>query len=156
MLSPVIDALSYLHAEGFAHRRLKPTNILVVGDNLKLSVDSIRAIGEPEKFPPALTVYDAPERANGTASPASDIWSLGVTLVEALTQRTPDWNRSATTGPAIPESVPQPYFGIARRCLQLDPSLRCTPSDIEALIGLAQAHPQLAAADRRRRVNGQV
>lgn len=91
-----------------------------------------------------MTVYDAPERANGTAFPASDIWSLGVTLVEALTQRTPDWNRSGTTGPAIPESVPQPYFGIARRCLQLDPSLRCTPSDIEALIGLAQAHPQLA------------
>jgi TonB family protein len=140
MLGPVIDVLSYLHAEGFVHRRLKPTNIMVVGDNLKLSVDGIGAVGDTQKYPPALTVYDAPERANGTASPASDIWSLGVTLVEALTQHAPDWNRSATTGPAIPESVPQPYFGIARRCLQLDSSMRCTPGDIKALIGLAQAH----------------
>ena len=144
MLGPVIDALSYLHSEGFVHRRLKPTNILVVGDNLKLSVDSVRAIGEPEKYPPALSAYDAPERASGTVSPASDIWSLGVTLVEALTQRAPDWDRSATTGPAIPESIPQPYFGIARRCLQLAPSLRCSLNDINALIGLAHAQPQPA------------
>jgi TonB family protein len=145
MLGPVLGALSYLHGEGFVHGRVKPSNILVVGDNLKLSSDGIHAIGEPEKYPPALNVYDAPERATGTVSPASDIWSLGVTLVEALTQRAPDWNRSETTAPAIPESLPQPYFGIARRCLQLDPSLRCTSNDVKALIGLAQAQPQPAA-----------
>ena len=144
MLGPVLDVLSYLHAEGFVHGRLKPTNLLVVGDDLKLSSDGIHAVGESEKNPAVLSVYEAPERSTGSISPASDIWSLGATLVEALTQRALDWNRSATTAPAIPESLPQPYFGIARRCLQLDPSLRCTSNDIKALIGLAQAQPQPA------------
>src|ERR1700691_4894760 len=39
MLGPVLDALAYLHGRGFAHGRLKPSNILVVADSLKLSAD---------------------------------------------------------------------------------------------------------------------
>src|SRR5713226_9453226 len=37
MLQPVLDALSYLHEKGFVHGHLKPSNIMVVDDQLKLS-----------------------------------------------------------------------------------------------------------------------
>src|SRR6266566_464270 len=36
MLPPLLDALSYLHSKGFVHGRIKPSNVLAVGDQLKL------------------------------------------------------------------------------------------------------------------------
>src|SRR4029077_4537156 len=75
------------------------------------------------------SVYDAPEIANGKISPASDSWSLGVTLMEALTQRIP-----AVDGMAEPvlETVPAPLMGIAHCCLRRDPQRRCSAADIAA------------------------
>ena len=45
MLDPVLDALSYLHSKGFVHGHLKPSNILVVEDQVKLSSDSLHGAG---------------------------------------------------------------------------------------------------------------
>ena len=45
MLDPVIEALGYLHEKGFVHGHVKPSNILVVDDVLKLSGDSVAAGG---------------------------------------------------------------------------------------------------------------
>ena len=41
MLFPVLGALQYLKAQGFAHGRLKPANIMAFGDELKISSDSL-------------------------------------------------------------------------------------------------------------------
>jgi len=41
MVFPVLGALHYLHANGFAHGRLKPSNIMAFGEQLKISSDSI-------------------------------------------------------------------------------------------------------------------
>ncbi len=59
-------------------------------------------------------------------------WSLGVTLVEALTQHPPVWDRSTHRDPAVPESIPQPFADIAQACLRYDPVRRCTIADIKA------------------------
>ena len=93
MLAPVLDALSYLHGKGFVHGHLKPSNIMAVDEQVKLSGDSLQVTGEPGKRSMTLTVYDAPEVATETISPAGDVWSLGVLLVEALTQNPPVWDR---------------------------------------------------------------
>ncbi len=37
MLGTVLNALGYMHAHGYVHGRIKPSNLLVVGDRLKLS-----------------------------------------------------------------------------------------------------------------------
>ena len=71
------------------HGNIKPANILAVGDELKLSSDGIRAMGESEESSVDGTAYDAPGNATGAISPSSDIWSLGMMLVEALTNRLP-------------------------------------------------------------------
>src|SRR3984957_13380881 len=39
LLPPLLDALSYLHDQGWVHSRIKPSNVLAVGDVPKLSSD---------------------------------------------------------------------------------------------------------------------
>ena len=137
MLDPVLDALGYLHAKGFVHGGLKPSNILVVSDQVKLSCEEIQTTGKLGNPSRALDVHDAPECTAGAISPASDLWSLGVTLVEALTQHAPAWDRAAQKDPVVPGSVPQPFARIARESLHLDPALRCTLDDVKAHLGIS-------------------
>ena len=129
MLAPVLDALSYLHGKGFVHGHLKPSNILVVDNQVKLSSDSLHAAGRLDRPMPE-DIYAAPETVAGIISTASDVWSLGVTLVEALTQHPPVWDKSKQKEPLVPASIPQPFAEIVRECLRPDPARRCTLSYI--------------------------
>jgi TonB family protein len=138
MLAPVIDALSYLHGNGLVHGHLKPSNILVVDDRLKISGDSLQVASETGKPAAALTIYDAPERAKGIISPDGDLWSLGVTLVESLTQHPPAWDTSIDEDPVVPESIPQPLAGIARGCLRADPMGRCNLDNVKTWLEAEQ------------------
>jgi TonB family protein len=135
MLDPVIDVLSYLHGKGYVHGRLKPSNIMVVDNQLKLSCDSIQSAGRLRNRVQPLSIYDAPEGGRRAIAPAADIWSLGVTLVEALTQHPPVWDRSADSEPVVPESIPQPFAAIAQECLRRELARRCTLSDVKARLG---------------------
>ena len=149
MLDPVLDALSYLHRKGFLHGRLKPSNILAVDDQLKLSCDSVHHAGEPARRLPPQGMYDAPECAAGTVSPAADIWSLGVTLVESLTQHPPLWDRSKQQEPVVPESIPQPIAGIVRASLRPDPRRRCSLRGVQVRLKVGLPLSALASGIRR-------
>jgi serine/threonine-protein kinase len=135
LLPALLDALSYLHGKGFVHGRVKPSNVHAMGDQLKLSADQIVSVAGAH---PARRrdVYDAPETAAGIVSPAGDVWSIGVTLVAALTQNVSFLGEAdgATLhrDPDSPESIPQPFRGIARECLHLDPKRRCSIAEIQA------------------------
>src|SRR5207244_4745759 len=69
--------------------------------------------------------YDPPEVRDGGFSAAGDIWSLGMTLVEALTQRLPI-PAGVQQRPVLPEILPDAYLDIAGTCLQPDPQWRAT------------------------------
>jgi TonB family protein len=139
MLPPVLDALAYLHGERLVHGGLEPANILVVADQLKLSPYAIQPAGPSIAAEPGPGLYDAPETELGPLTPAADIWSLGITIVEALTQHRPSWVRDSGRDPLVPAALPQPFGQIARRCLQLDPAQRCTLAEIRALLSGAAA-----------------
>lgn len=141
MLAPVLEALSYLHEKGFVHGHVKPSNIMAVDNQVKLSADNLRVTGKVGKHFPPLTVYDAPERATETISPAMDVWSLGVLMVEVLTQQPPVWDRSTNREPVVPESIPQPFADIAQECLRLGRARRRTISDIKNRLGGARPLP---------------
>jgi TonB family protein len=130
MLPPLLDALSYLHGKGFVHGRVKPSNILALGEQLKLSPDHISSLTQPESTGKRRDVYDAPETAAGLISPESDLWSVGVTLLAALTQNVEFAEDGSQGKPALPENIAEPFRGIARECLQLDPKRRCTIAEI--------------------------
>ncbi len=100
----LLGGLKAAHAAGVTHRDVKPANIMLTEDDRTVltdfgiaNVDGGTAltqtgvyIGSPE--------YMAPERFEGErALPASDLWSLGVTLYSLLEGRSP-FKRDTITG----------------------------------------------------------
>jgi TonB family protein len=115
ILEPALEVLSYLHQEGFVHGHLKPSNIMAAGDQVKISSDSIRRTGD----------------GNGTY--ADDVWALGATMVEALTQRSPALGETGEV--VLPAALEDPFLDIALHTLRRNPADRWTISDICARLG---------------------
>jgi eukaryotic-like serine/threonine-protein kinase len=132
LLGPVVDALAYVHANGFVHCRLKPSNIMADDDLLKISSDGLCRIGESSGSPGKPGAYDPPEAAGGRISPAGDVWSLGMTLTEALTQRLPVWERTNQAEPSLPSNLQPEILDLVRHCLRRDPQMRWTVANIAA------------------------
>jgi TonB family protein len=138
MLDSVLDVLSYLHGKGFVHGHIKPANIMANGDLLKVSSDGLRRAGESVDGRGMPSAYDAPENV-GEAIPvaeamssAGDVWSLGMTLVETLTQNLPVVRAAEQPVPLLPQALPQPFLEIARHCLVRRPQGRWTVDQIAA------------------------
>ena len=131
MLLPTLDALAFLHRQNLVQGQLKPANFLVVNDQLKLASDTVRPAGEPRASIAKSSLYDPPEAKNGRISAAGDIWGLGITMVEALTQSLP-WpdERSETT--CLPTTLPATFAGAVQRSLSHNPASRPTASALEA------------------------
>lgn len=130
MLAPILDALAYLHGRGLVHGYLRPGSIMAVEDRLKISTDRICMAGKLTTVPRKGGVYDAPEIAAGVISPAADVWSLGVTLAEALTQHVPV--RSGPENSILTPPVPAPFDELVRHCLENDVRRRWKVADIVA------------------------
>lgn len=152
-LPSVLDALQFVHGKGFVHGHIKPRNILAIGNQVKLSSDTLSRAGEgiDESRGGAVSISDPPEVATTGLSTASDVWRLGVTLVEVLTQRLPIRDRNGRTAPAIPQSIPEPFREIARNCLQPDAGKRWTIGQIrEKLEGQDKSAGSLGASTAKR------
>ncbi len=132
MLEPVLDVLVYLHGKGLIHGHLKPSNILATSDQLKLSSDTLASIAEPRAPIARPSPYNAPEAATSGLSTASDVWSLGMTLVEVLTQRAPVVSPQAKSDAVVPDALPQPFLDIAHHALLHEPKRRWTTAEIAA------------------------
>jgi TonB family protein len=139
MISPVVDALSYLHGEGYIHGHVSPSNILVVENEIKLSSEGLMRAGDAYLEGSPGDPHHGPETAAGPVTAASDVWSLGVTVVEALRQRVP------AMAAEIPSSLPKPFGEIARECLQTEPARRCSLKDIQSML---EGKPRLTVVPR--------
>jgi serine/threonine protein kinase len=126
-----VEALAYSHGEGLVHGHLKPANIMAVGDELKLSVDGISLVGESGVAPGAPGPYDPPEFRDRGCSPVGDVWSFGMTLVEALTQQLPTVG-GPKQEPVLPATLPAEFLPMVRACLRPDPRRRASLYDILA------------------------
>lgn len=132
LLPPVIDALSYLHGRGFVHNRITPSNVLAVGNQLKLSGDNAHSARAANSTRRRVDAYDAPETAAGIVTAEGDIWSLGALLVAGLTQNVALVEDGSASKTGLPQNIPEPFRGIARECLHLDPKRRCSLAQIRA------------------------
>jgi eukaryotic-like serine/threonine-protein kinase len=145
MLRPAAEALAAIHRAGFTHGRIKPSNILAVDNNLKISIDALGKHGDRSRVR-AFSPYDAPELKSAGTSPAGDIWSLGVTLVAVLTQHEPKLNAGTAGTVTVPGAIPQPLREIAQQSLQVDPKQRGTAADI---LSRLRGPAQQAASPRK-------
>ncbi|NUP51612.1 MAG: serine/threonine protein kinase [Catenulispora sp.] len=101
----MLSALGALHEVGIVHRDLKPHNIMLSDDGRILLTDfgiaksqSDTTMTVPGSFMGTMA-YIAPERAEGEpGSPASDYFSLGVTLFEAVEGYSPFERKDSWTG----------------------------------------------------------
>jgi TonB family protein len=142
MLLPVLDALAYLHGKGLVHGHMKPANIMAVDDQLKISSDGLCGVGESGGGLVKPSAYDPPEIASARISPAADIWSLGMTVVEVLTQRLPVWEGREQVEPVLPEALPAPFLEIAHHCIRRDAQRRWTVADIAVRLQPTSPIPQ--------------
>jgi TonB family protein len=126
MLPPVLRGLQFVHGHG----RIQPSNILAIGDQVKLSSDTLSVPGERSRGAQATSAYDPPESATGAISTPTDVWQLGMTLIEVLTQHLPVWDRALSNAPQVPAAVPEPFREIAWQCLQVDAGKRWTVAEI--------------------------
>jgi len=114
MLEALLDAVTYLHGKGFVHGHIKAANIMAHGEELKISSDSLCRADE----------------GPNTSSASDDVWSIGETLVEALTQRPPVLEAAEPVHALVPLTLPEPFNDIARHCLLPDPASRWTVAEI--------------------------
>jgi serine/threonine protein kinase len=114
MMAPVLSALGHVHDKGFVHAGLKPSNVLVVGDQLKLASDTIRPMGE---------VIDS--------TIAGDVLGLGVTVCEALTRRSPSGLRGEGSV-ELPAELPAAFREMVTRCVSRKPQDRPRLSELAA------------------------
>ena len=135
LLLPIVDVLAFLHRKHLVQGHLKPSNILVVGDTLKLSSDTIRGVGQAAGSYRRQSVYDPPEKNSSTPG---DIWALGVTLAEGLTQAHPSGTVEPGEEPVLPPDFPPTFADAVRRCLSYEPTERPSAADLKSWMRVAQ------------------
>lgn len=135
MLLPILDALAVLHGQNLLQGQLKPSNILVVGDQLKLASDTILRVGESAASNGPPSIYDPPETRQGSASTSADIWALGVTLTEALTLRPPQGLSGGRKAAVLPPDFSPAFRKIVARCLNTTPQSRPSVAEFMAWVG---------------------
>ena len=151
----IIEGLACLHSNNIIHRDLKPSNILLFSEGEKLrakitdfgiakrtdaTAASTQLVGTVE--------YMAPEYfTTGIITPASDVWSVGVMLLEALTGTHPSGKTSQGISneqiianilnkdiSTAAQNVTEPLKGVITRCFLRETNLR--PQSANKLKGL--------------------
>jgi serine/threonine-protein kinase len=145
LLAQAADAIGAAHRAGIVHRDLKPANLLVTRDRkvkitdfgIARATEGVGLTGTGQVM--GTPQYLSPEQARGNpATPASDVYSLGVVGFECLTGHRPFEAESPVATalahlndpvPPLPASVPADLAAVIQRALSKDPAQRYADGD---------------------------
>lgn len=117
-------AFMYIHKRGIIHRDMKPENVLVAADGYAKLIDFSLAItkkAKPRKISGTPT-YISPEQINrDKLTPATDMYSFGVTIYEIITGGPPF--TGATTTEILDQHLKKLPLHISKGFPGLDPEL---------------------------------
>jgi serine/threonine protein kinase len=149
LTAAMADALAFMHQRGVVHRDVKPANILLPSEpapsapfakladfGISRLVDGGRSTATGSVIGTA--AYLSPEQASGrTVGPPSDIYSLGLVLIECISGARPFPGTAVesavarlTLRPDIPEGLPSDWHILLTRMTQQDPSDRPTAAEL--------------------------
>lgn len=134
VVESILLCLEYLHQNSLAHGAVRPSSVMAVDGQVKLSAETVT---DSKLF---------------RSAAAEDMYSLGETIVEVLTRK--HQNRRSST--ELPESdpnvaeLPAPFRAIAIGCLQPEQAQRWTPRrGLAALTSQASTPTSLVNPDRK-------
>ena len=161
IVSQTASALHAAHQAGLVHRDIKPGNLLITPDgSVKITDFGIARLADQVPLTATGQVmgtvqYLAPEQAGGKpASPATDVYSLGIVAYEALAGKRPFRGESQVaiamaqikeTPPELPSSIPSAVRALVMSCMAKKPEGRPASAHDLAQAALAIARGDDAA-----------
>lgn len=163
IVAQTASALHAAHKAGLVHRDIKPGNLLITPDRrVKITDFGIARIADQVPLTATGQVmgtvqYLSPEQASGhAATPATDIYSLGIVAYECLAGRRPFTGESQVAiamahindnPPALPVTVPEPVRNLVLSALSKKPGDRPETADAfgRAAAALRDGNVQRAA-----------
>ena len=153
IVAQTASALQAAHQAGLVHRDIKPGNLLITPEGrVKITDFGIARIADQVPLTATGQVmgtvqYLSPEQASGTsASPTTDIYSLGIVAYEALAGRRPFTGESQVAiamaqineaPPDLPVTIAEPVRNLVYTCIAKKPADR--PQTSAHLARAAQA-----------------
>ncbi|ODV62044.1 kinase-like protein [Ascoidea rubescens DSM 1968] len=144
-IKQVLNGLIYLHKNNIVHRDIKAANILLSSDNtVKLadfgvsinlntySFKNINPVGTPNWMAPEIITLEK-------ITTSCDIWSLGATIIEILTQHPPYYELNAMAAlhaivtdefPPLPKKISLNCKKFLLKCFEKNPNLRISAKEL--------------------------
>jgi eukaryotic-like serine/threonine-protein kinase len=162
IVAQTASALQAAHAAGLVHRDIKPGNLLITPDGrVKITDFGIARIADQVPLTATGQVmgtvqYLSPEQASGhPASPATDIYSLGIVAYECLAGKRPFTGESQVAiamaqineePPPLPPTVAQPVQNLVMAMIAKKPEERPASAAAVARAATALRRGDVAAA----------